>query len=117
VTARPEPFPVAASTPAQTPPSGGDWIPVSTDGAWWWDGRRWETTVQSPWPTPPTVVLVGPAGQRGRRSGAALLATVVALPFRVAWFLLRPVASMVVGLASVVAVLVLVAVLVAHSLH
>jgi hypothetical protein len=108
---------VAASTPNRPPPSGGDWIPVSTNGTWWWDGRRWETTVQSPWPTPPTVLLVGPAGQRERRSAAALLATVVALPFRVAWFLLRPVAAMAVGLASVVGFLVLVAVLVAHSLH
>jgi hypothetical protein len=37
--------------------------------------------------------------------------------FLVRKILLRPVASMVVGLASVVAVLVLVAVLVARSLH
>lgn len=46
-----------------------------------------------------------------------LVAAVVLLPFRVAWFFLRPVAAMAVGLASVAAFLVLFAVLVAHLLR
>lgn len=110
-------FRVAASTPSGPPPSGGDWIPVATDGRWWWDGIRWETTVQSPWPVtapPPT----GRAAAAPRaRTAAHAIAAVLTLPIQVAWFVLRPLAGMAIGLVSVVALFVLVAVWLAHSLH
>jgi hypothetical protein len=52
-----------------------------------------------------------------RRSGARLVVRLVALPVRLGWFVLRPVLAMAVGLATVVGVLVLAAVLLAHALH
>ncbi len=112
-----EPLRVAASTPTTPPPSGGDWIPVATDGRWWWDGTRWESTVQSPWPTPQPVPVTALARHSRPRSAVRPVAMLIALPLRIAWFLLRPVAGMVVGLISVIAFLALVAVLVAHAVH
>lgn len=112
-----EPLRVAASTPTAPPPSGGDWIAVATDGRWWWDGTRWESTVQSPWPTRPPGPVAAFANQHPPRSAVRTVGILLGLPLRIAWFLIRPVAGMVVGFVSVVAFLALVAVLVAQALH
>ena len=109
------PFRVAASTPSGPPPSGGDWIPVATDGRWWWDGIRWETTVQSPWQHTPAPA--GAAAPPSTPPAAHLVAALLAFPLRVAWFLVRPLAGMALGLLSVLAFFVVVAVWLAHSLH
>jgi hypothetical protein len=42
----------SSSLPAQPAPTGEDWLPLSVDGRWWWDGSRWRRTVESPWPAP-----------------------------------------------------------------
>jgi len=37
------------SFPTRPAPTGEDWLPLSVDGRWWWDGSRWRRTVESPW--------------------------------------------------------------------
>ena len=36
--------------PTLPAPTGEDWLPLSVDGRWWWDGLQWRRTVESPWP-------------------------------------------------------------------
>jgi hypothetical protein len=45
-----EPLRVAASTPTEPPPSGGDWIPVATDGR----VRHEALRNQAGWKDPPS---------------------------------------------------------------
>jgi hypothetical protein len=103
---------VAAAAPRTAPPTGEDWIPVALDGRWWWDGARWTSTVQSPWPAQAPLVVVAPGAPRRR-----LLARALLLPFRLAGLLLRPVAGIALGLLSVALFFVLLAVVVAHLAH
>lgn len=39
-----------SALPTLPAPTGEDWLPLSIDGRWWWDGSRWRRTVESPWP-------------------------------------------------------------------
>jgi hypothetical protein len=77
-----EPLRVAASTPTAPPPSGGDWIAVATDGRWWWDGTRWESTVQSPWPTRPPGPVAAFVNQHPPRSAVRPVGILLGLPLR-----------------------------------
>lgn len=45
---------VRSAYPTLPAPTGEDWLPLSVDGRWWWDGLRWRRTVESPWPAPRT---------------------------------------------------------------
>lgn len=40
---------VPSAYPTLPAPTGEDWLPLSIDGRWWWDGLRWRRTVESPW--------------------------------------------------------------------
>ena len=41
---------VPSAYPTLPAPTGEDWLPLSVDGRWWWDGLQWRRTVESPWP-------------------------------------------------------------------
>jgi hypothetical protein len=58
------------SFPTTPAPTGEDWLPLSVDGRWWWDGSRWRRTVESPWPAPARTAAA-PNGGGPQASGTA----------------------------------------------
>src|SRR5487761_1215602 len=59
--------------PSQPAPTGEDWVPVSLNGTWYWDGSAWRRTVESPWSAP--------RRHPGHRERPRALAPILAAPF------------------------------------
>ncbi|MBJ7595055.1 MAG: hypothetical protein JF886_09385 [Candidatus Dormibacteraeota bacterium] len=51
-----------------------NWVAVSPEGAWYWDGSGWRTTLAGPWrapiPTPAGYPLASPPGRSSYGTGA-----------------------------------------------
>ena len=108
----------ASSTlPSGPAPTGEDWLPISLDGQWYWDGTRWLRTVESPWSSPRR-----DAGRHERRRALApiLVAPFVLLALLGAQVLGRALAAAVrvaVGVFAVGAVVAVLVFLLAAILH
>jgi len=66
-----------SSLPSRPVPTSDDWVPLSLDGRWWWDGAAWRRTLESPWPRPgagaqPASAPMAGGGWRSRWRGRPL---------------------------------------------
>lgn len=109
-------LPHSGDTPVTAPPSGGDWVPVTTDGSWYWDGTRWVATIENPWPAPPppppAYHLVSPAPAPPGRE--PLWLTGVLFPFRVVGHAIAGILGTVLGCLTMFVVVCFLAALFGH---